>query len=114
MTCTGLCCKKFYLPVKYDELMKTEGSLNGSVEEREFIKDMVIWLEDYKKTSEEDTHEGAYYTCRYWDTETHLCKVYEKRPIMCKGFPYKRKCKYDENCTEVGEEIDELKTGGKK
>jgi Fe-S-cluster containining protein len=100
--------------MKLDELKPSNLYLNGSKEEADFIKDMVIWLGDYPKKNEEDVHNGAYYTCRHWDTETHLCKVYEKRPLMCKGFPYKKKCQYDEKCDEVGEEIDELKTGGKK
>lgn len=32
------------------------------------------------------------YTCRHWDVDTRLCTIYERRPEMCRDFPYEAGC----------------------
>jgi Fe-S-cluster containining protein len=28
-----------------------------------------------------------HYKCRHWDEETRLCKIYDRRPYMCRDYP---------------------------
>ena len=59
--CTGLCCSSFTLG---------EPELSDP-----FIRDMLIDLGD------------GHYSCKHWDTETRLCRIYEQRPQMCRDYP---------------------------
>src|SRR5277367_6448995 len=111
MSCTGKCCSRFYMPIKGEALAKIP-MINGTVEEANFIKDMVIFIEDYPIVDGVEDP-GAYYTCRHWDTQTRLCKAYEQRPSMCKDFPYGDQCPHESNCTELGK-VDFWKDKRKK
>lgn len=68
---------------------------------------MVIHINDLKN---EDTGvEGGLYTCRYWNSITKLCTAYDKRPMMCRDFPYGKQCMMDTNCNEPGNTRTTLK-----
>jgi Fe-S-cluster containining protein len=45
----------------------------------------------------EPAAEGHVYTCRHFDDETRLCTIYERRPEMCRDYPYAQDggCEYD-------------------
>ena len=45
-----------------------------------------------------------YYTCKEYDWDTHLCRIYETRPVMCRRYPNNRPCEY-EGCYNVSESI---------
>jgi Fe-S-cluster containining protein len=49
---------------------------------------------DREYTSES---EGHVYTCRHFDDETRLCTIYERRPEMCRDYPYGHSggCEYE-------------------
>jgi Fe-S-cluster containining protein len=49
---------------------------------------------DREYTSES---EGHVYTCRHFDDETRLCTIYERRPEMCRDYPYGHNggCEYE-------------------
>lgn len=93
-TCPGHCCVAFYLPTSHDRVE----DIREEVRDGEVIADMVIPLSlseanerlerfgaDREYTSES---EGHVYTCRHFDDETRLCTIYERRPEMCRDFPY--------------------------
>jgi Fe-S-cluster containining protein len=65
--CTGECCSSF-------QVMWEVGNDDPQAP---FINDMLI-----------ETDNGNF-TCKYWDKETQLCTIYERRPNMCRNFPEK-------------------------
>jgi len=40
-----------------------------------------------------------WYACRHWDEETRLCSIYDRRPMICRDFPYGDPCRYGCSCT---------------
>jgi Fe-S-cluster containining protein len=103
MGCSGNCCQRFYLDYKPKEIDLWENKKDAP-EHRDamFIKDMLIYIEDYKDDTGNPNYKGAWYTCKHWDKSTKLCTVYEQRPSMCRDFPYGKKCQYDNKCDELG------------
>lgn len=35
---------------------------------------------------------GGGFACRHFDTKTRNCTIYERRPWMCKAYPYGKPC----------------------
>lgn len=31
-----------------------------------------------------------FYSCDFYDRETHLCKIHNTKPLVCKNFPYRK------------------------
>jgi Fe-S-cluster containining protein len=72
----------------------------------EKIADMLIPLtpkearERYERFSGKTTtayrwkNRGHHFTCRHWDEETRLCRIYEDRPQMCRDYPYGQECQH--------------------
>lgn len=48
-----------------------------------------------------------FYACDAWDEKTHLCKMYESRPEVCRGFPF-----YGEKSSEAKNDFGWLKIMG--
>lgn len=109
--CDGSCCERFFLPLKPDEVWSYyEEYLRGEREDKhadiKLIGPMVIPLDD-EGLDGEDAKRGFWYTCKHWDKDTRLCKIYEFRPKMCRDYPYISPCVY---CGWVNEEyIEEQK-----
>jgi len=52
-----------------------------------------------------------HYTCKNFDVETRLCKIYEDRPEFCKEYPNRKKCPVNK-CTvepDYGDGVKALK-----
>ena len=88
--CSGHCCKRFHLKESVlDSITKTyDGPWDGDI-----IVDMLILLEWY-----DDDRGGGAFTCRHFDTETNNCQIYDRRPGMCRNYPYGEECSF-EGCT---------------
>ena len=93
-SCDGRCCSSFYLSTSLPELWEQYqqailGTLDysdNSIEDIMIIAPMIYEVEVGE--------EGQKYSCRHWDRETFKCKIYDKRPTMCRDYPYQTKCDY--------------------
>lgn len=99
--CPGYCCAAFYWPRTITEQRRRAAETYDG----EQIADMLVRLtpkqarERYEKFSGKQSglhyswkHRGHYFTCKNWDEDTRLCKIYEDRPAMCRDFPYGTEC----------------------
>jgi Fe-S-cluster containining protein len=98
MPCSGNCCSEFYLPFDKEAIALITDAPGET--EIAYIKDMVIHLTDFVNPVNGD--KGGLYTCKHWNSVTKLCKEYEKRPRMCRDYPYGKKCQYDASCDLLG------------
>ena len=85
--CSGHCCQGFYLNESKLDLLTSE----TVVQDEDIIVDMLIPLEW-------DEEGGATFTCRHFDTETNNCQIYDRRPGMCRNYPYGKECSFP-GCT---------------
>lgn len=118
--CSGKCCSVFNYPSTPEQLRERWAKWPGTdvgLRDDLFVADMLIPL-DSAVAAERAAHydvaapEGfdliswaentPTYTCRHWDEETMLCTTYEERPLMCRDYPYGRKCQHDCDCGETG------------
>ncbi|KKM92697.1 hypothetical protein LCGC14_1215730 [marine sediment metagenome] len=92
--CTGHCCEVFKLPFSPDGLRvavkSTEEGRKG-YKDIEVIEDMVIPLGKVMNMSGEG-QDFWNYACRHFDSEKKLCKIYEKRPDMCRKYGEEHPC----------------------
>lgn len=102
-TCNGACCAVFSWPIEYDPEKTEDGP---------FIADMLIRLTDDEAVAraekfggavlewatEREGRERAPHTCRHWDEQTRLCTVYDRRPVMCRNYPYDGACTLGHEC----------------
>lgn len=82
--CTGHCCRRFYLPLKPEELARAfEAHQRGEVnyDQIELVAPMVVSLEPHESGT------GHWYTCRHLNVMTGDCTNYENRPRLCSGYP---------------------------
>lgn len=105
--CTGACCREFFLP-PLDQLAAEAlwfavlGDIADAAE-RIAIVAMVVPVRLCRpgnpmpsgRINEEG--EEMVYTCRHFDGAN--CTIYERRPHMCRNFPYGRPCPYGDACT---------------
>ncbi len=47
---------------------------------------------------ERSTPEKPAWSCVAWDRQTRLCREYEQRPDVCRGYPYGNPCRVDAGC----------------
>jgi Fe-S-cluster containining protein len=92
--CIGLCCSAFNLYGESQEDYIIEG-IKGN-EESKFIGDMLIF-----QGWDGENKDWPIYTCKYWDKESTLCTVYDKRPSMCRTYPDGEECGW-EGCHYTG------------
>lgn len=116
--CTGHCCKAFYFPYAPEQveemlvwlLAVSDGLDPGHPpytlpEDSETILPMLVPI---VKVMPGDQHpgdplgvidfEGWMYTCVHFDDSTGNCRIYDRRPRMCSGYPYGRDCQHS-GCT---------------
>lgn len=101
-TCPGHCCAAFHLPRTISEMRKNPNRIFDG----EQIADMIIPLtpkearERYERFAGKPTNafpwkwRGHHFTCKNWDEETRLCRIYEDRPMMCRDYPYGQECQH--------------------
>lgn len=93
LKCPAYCCSYVHIPVTDSDvsrLAKHFGMSNAEAERK------------FTKTGDEDTprvmrHKAdPHFTtiCRFIDTETRRCTVYEARPKICRDFPTQSRCGY--------------------
>lgn len=98
VTCPGHCCAAFSLPFTPTELaLRFTRLVDGTM-----VAAMAIPLTHEQAVERNRANGGQtdiapaanWYTCRYWDEETKLCRNYEGRPAMCSEYPYGKKCEH--------------------
>lgn len=99
-TCPGLCCAAFYWPRTMTYMRKNKGRMYDGDQ----IAAMLIPLTPKEARERHERFGGTkgdgfrwkdrghHFTCRNWDEETRLCRVYKDRPTMCRDFPYGKQC----------------------
>lgn len=112
--CTGHCCRAFVIPaihrvggLRHWKLLVRVRDPRFDSDDARFIADMLIDL-DREATVDPLTQwplgePHALYGCRHYDAAAGNCTVYDRRPLMCSGFPYDNQpdgCKA-EGCTRV-------------
>jgi Fe-S-cluster containining protein len=113
--CDGACCAAFRLTHKVSVVRRMAKANRGN--ELAMIADMVVPLtpKQANERLEQFTGErgvfpwsdrGHHFTCRHWDEGTRLCTVYDRRPMMCRGFPYDRPCQF--GCSTKGTTMEVL------
>ena len=74
--CTGLCCRYFALPI---DTPKDKGDYDDI---KWFLchKDITVFVEDG------DWYINIKNRCKYLSEKGHRCKIYDKRPRICRGY----------------------------
>lgn len=107
--CDGRCCSIFNYPHTPEFLKFRHESLNGYPDDK-MLSEMLVRLTPKEAIERAEkfgvvpprgmTREqwaektGPVYTCKHWDEETRLCTVYDKRPQMCRDYPYGKRCQH--------------------
>lgn len=119
--CSGLCCRHFYLPYSPDELAHLADEqrwrdeyqeahpgadlppeLQGTIyTEIRLIADLAVYLGDEappnNRFSGGRVASGGIYTCKYLQPSGD-CGIYERRPAMCRDYPYSKTCEWGDRC----------------
>jgi Fe-S-cluster containining protein len=82
--CQGSCCARFYLAEDFYTPEYIAKHVDDSEDRK--IRSMVIRLDESPSAKGRMAH-----TCKHWIGGR--CAVYEHRPMMCRGYPYGKKCR---------------------
>ena len=103
--CTGECCSKFWLPQPpayyqawYEKWINQGQHQEDDPDSIRLIGPMLIYIGPV----EDGDKKGYWYTCKHYDTETTMCRIYKQRPRMCADYPYDSACTY---CGWVNEDF---------
>lgn len=103
-SCDGRCCVAFSLNAGARERLQRQTETNA---ESEFLLAMLVGPLTAEQVAErwaglgegyqppwpyEHTEGKEAFSCKHWNTESHLCSVYESRPRMCRDYPYGEAC----------------------
>ncbi len=137
--CTGACCMAFPLPEdpgglwkRYDHWLRHRHGLQQQGDDDvpllidiHIIAPMVEYL-GYQTTPMYEVAESAralttagktqphWYRCKLFDQDTRLCTIYERRPRMCRDYPYGKPCEYaacEWDGAAQGHEAEEMTSG---
>ena len=93
VACPAYCCSYAHIPVTGEDLSRLAGhfALPIGTARKRFVKkgDEETPLVLRHK---EDEHFGS--ICRFLDSETRNCTIYEARPAICREFPTQKRCGY--------------------
>ena len=91
--CPAYCCSYAHIPVTGEDLCRLAGhfALELGRARQRFVKrgDEENPLVLRHKA---DEHYGS--VCRFLDSETRQCTIYEARPAICRDFPAQNRCGY--------------------
>lgn len=96
--CCGTCCKAIYYS-------KPVNKLDNNNPDELFI--LINWTQILKSSAVKINSrlrniKGYFYTCKHIDMDTNKCKIHEKRPNICSGYPGYMKLSdqlsYSKNC----------------
>ncbi len=100
--CIGGCCEEFPINMAAnngtgftpDDMRKLVIKNKGTLMEKETnqIARMIIAL-GYRRGN--DNRLVYTWTCKNFDKENRLCKIYDERPNMCSGYPDGKECHYE-------------------
>jgi Fe-S-cluster containining protein len=94
-TCNGQCCVAFPLsgPLWRVKSMHRDADGFFKISKEEAAarhREVGVF-----RGSPDDAYSGQdYHTCSHLDPETRLCRIYERRPDICSGYPYGTGCAY--------------------
>ena len=77
--CTGLCCRYFALPIETPEDKEDYDDIRWYL----CHKDVTIFVEDG------DWYLNIKNKCKYLSPKDYKCKIYNKRPRICRGYTVK-------------------------
>lgn len=93
LACPAYCCSYAHIPVLDEDLPRLGAHFGLSAEaaEKKFTK---RGDEDSPRVlrHKHDEHFGT--ICRFVDSETRNCTIYEARPAICREFPSQNRCGY--------------------
>lgn len=109
LRCSGHCCKSFSVDVVYANggleacrAKHAAGDPAWASEEHRVVLDMLIELGEgtaNPTAPDEEGDFGMFYGCKHHDENSGDCRIYERRPAMCREYPYRGiSCKY-KSCT---------------
>jgi Fe-S-cluster containining protein len=102
VTCPGYCCAALSIPETIEEIRADVDDPDSAT-----VADMLIPLTHRQAvarakkfgaprgvvTKYPNGPKSQWYTCRHWDEATMLCTIWERRPEMCRGYPYGGTCR---------------------
>jgi len=112
--CRGDCCRCFYIQFTPEQLKEEYAKWEAgehTYRDIEIIAPMLIYRGEFNEAqlveycrsrgiTPPPSHHGLasdvrgyYYTCRHHQ-ENGDCAIYEERPDMCRGYPYRKRCEY--------------------
>ena len=74
--CTGLCCRYFALPIETPEDWDDYDDIRWYL----CHEDITVFLEDG------DWYINVKNKCKYLSEKDYKCGIYDKRPIICRGY----------------------------
>lgn len=112
--CTGHCCEVIRFPLDMEGIRKALADTREGIrkwKDIETIEDMVVPLGKALNLSGEG-QDFYNFACRHFDRENKLCKIYDKRPDMCRDFGESVPCDVV-GCTwkKAKRDIEQLKEG---
>ncbi len=92
----------YYATLAQLEGLKTDDAEDLFMQDFDVIGSMLIPL-GHRDNNPVDGHGGPgwFYTCRHYQDGD--CSIYDKRPRMCKNYPYDYPCQY-KACSRIVEE----------
>lgn len=87
--CNGQCCEKLFFPRTPEEIYE---SYNKWIMTGKSDIDDIDKIGPMLRIVQEDGDLGAWYTCIHYDNNTKMCMIYDKRPQMCRDYPYDSPC----------------------
>lgn len=93
LKCPAYCCSYAHIPVTDDDIPRLAAHFGLTDEQAE--KRFTKFGDDESPRvlrHKADEHFGT--ICRFIDTETRNCTIYEARPAICRDFPTQNRCGY--------------------
>ena len=97
--CNGNCCRSFTVGLSPVELGRKR--LKGTSTDIVAITDMLIYQGHHRSVpvpgigkKMPNDEPGHFYGCKHFDEATSRCTNYEGRPLMCRSYPYRKRCDY--------------------
>lgn len=72
----GKCCNPIRLKVKITPDLISDSAPKG-------------WLQKHWHLIKKE-NKTYFYSCDFYNKETHLCKIHKNKPDVCKNFPYQK------------------------
>jgi Fe-S-cluster containining protein len=95
LKCPAYCCSYAHIPVTEDDVgvLAKHFGLDHAQARKRFTKK---GDEDSPRVLRHKADEHFGTICRFLDSETRGCSVYEARPQICRDFPNRKRCGYYE------------------